>query len=105
MQKSKSKKFCKVFKGLDRFGYSVTLKYKNKSEYHTVFGASVTLIIFCGIFGYFLYLMKIVFNRESFSVINSLAKRDIVNDPYKLHLTKNNFDIGLYLYYNGNTTI
>ena len=61
-------------------------------------GGLVTLAVDIVLFIYFIILLKEVTNHEKYQIVSSKLKLDLASDNSSLTLTKDNFDIGFYLY-------
>ena len=105
--KSKSHKsnFWSRFKRLDIFGHPISLRYKNQHTYKSVVGASVTVVVFIGILTYFGILLIDLINKKNFTITTTLSKGMLDESESKVFLTRDNFDMGIYVYYNGETEI
>ena len=63
------------------------------------------MIVLIGMAAYLLSILGGVLSRNRFQVINSIEKKNMAFDKTPVYLTKDNFDIGLQLYFNGNSSI
>jgi hypothetical protein len=92
----------KFFRSIDAFGYSVTLKYQNDSQYRSPFGGAVTLFLVIGLASFLIILLTRCIKNESYTVVSNFSKINTVLDNNRsLILDKNNFDISLIFSYSG----
>ena len=86
----KAKRFLKTF---DQYGHPVTLQYKKDSSFRTPFGGFISLLMMLGLFVWFIILMRETINRENFTIVNSILRRDPNLESDSLILNRTNFDI------------
>ncbi len=94
-------RFSKLLKGQDAFGHKITLNYQNQPTFRSVFGGIVTILLRLALFGYFLSNMIDVINKAQNDITFSAFRRNLSFDPHTLNLTKNEFDMGLFVSYFG----
>ncbi|CDW89446.1 UNKNOWN [Stylonychia lemnae] len=95
------KRFLKMLKSQDAFGHKITLNYQNQPTFKSTFGGIVTVILRILIFGYFLSNLVTVINRSQSAIVNSLYKRDLSFDDTAFDLSRENFDMGIFISYFG----
>jgi len=65
----------------------------------------VTICTYAGLLVYFIILLKIAINHETYSVLSTTIKRNMAFDTSKIYLTRENFDFAIKLEYNDDPVI
>ncbi|CDW79510.1 UNKNOWN [Stylonychia lemnae] len=79
------------------FGHPISLKYRQNSTFKTTFGGFVTIAFKIGILIYLVFeLIKVV--DKTYTVTNSMIKRNLFVDNGVYTINEENFDIGFSMY-------
>lgn len=60
----KRRGFQSIIKGIDNYGYPITLTYKNKTEYKSLLGGLITILFRLIVFIYIVYALKELITRR-----------------------------------------
>ena len=61
----------------------------------------MTVFVFVGILTYFFILLSELVDRKNFTINSTIEMGLMTEDESKVFLNKENFDMGIYVYYNG----
>ena len=61
----------------------------------------LSIIVFTGLLVYFLVQLKSIVEKQQFTVLNAIDKRDLEFDNTSISMTKDNFDIAIRAIYLG----
>lgn len=61
----------------------------------------MTVVVFIGILTYFFVLLSELVNRKNFTITSTIEKGKMSEQESKVILNKENFDIGIFVFYNG----
>ncbi|CDW78965.1 UNKNOWN [Stylonychia lemnae] len=95
------KKFRKFLKSQDAFGHKISLNYQNQPTFRSSVGGFMTIALRLLLLGYFLSNLVTVINRSQSAIVNSIYKKDLSFDDTSFNLTKNVFDMALFISYFG----
>eukprot|EP00347_Sterkiella_histriomuscorum_P017406 403349499 len=101
-------KVYKVFSGqlrsIDRFGYPVSLTYKNNQTYTSGFGGCMTILSVFSLIIYFGFMLNDVIQRKRYIITESTYLRDLYTDTTDFKFTQNTFDYAVYPAYSGSNS-
>ena len=98
-QSSAFDSFTSLVTMLDLFGHPVTLKARGSPSFKSMLGGFTTLIVFALVLAQFAYLCNQTLRREIYQIVSSTSRRDLNFDNTTLILTKDNFDIAFYPFF------
>ena len=83
------------------FGHPVSLNYKNEPTYKSTFGGFMTFLVRGLILAYFFVNVVAVVDKSESSQIITNQKRNLSFDTTSFNLTRDIFDMGLFVSYFG----
>eukprot|EP00347_Sterkiella_histriomuscorum_P009308 403341701 len=88
-------------RSIDRFGYPVSLTYKNNQTFTSGFGGCMTILSVFSLTIYFGVMLNDVIQRNRYVITESSYLRDLYNDQTDYKFNQNTFDFAYYLSYSG----
>jgi hypothetical protein len=85
---------------MDFYGIPIGLRHQGHNKYTSSVGGAVSLLMCFSVIGYFMFLVKDVWNFEN-TIKNSIIYRNLAFDETKIELTTNIFDFAATVTYSG----
>eukprot|EP00347_Sterkiella_histriomuscorum_P007436 403348928 len=99
---SKASMFCgKALRSVDRFGYPISLTYKNEQTFRSNFGGFMTMFSIIALLIYFSFMVLDVVNRERFILTETRYSRNLYLDWREFKFDLDRFDLALQHSYTG----
>lgn len=68
------------FRKIDRFGYPISLTYKNEVTFKSSFGGVMTFLAVVSLLVYFFLMLQTAINHQKYNLINSRFVKDLYVD-------------------------
>eukprot|EP00347_Sterkiella_histriomuscorum_P006788 403351429 len=93
--------FVGQLRSIDRFGYPVSLTYKNNQTFTSGFGGCMTLLSVVSLIIYFGFMLNDVISRNRYIITESTYLRDLYTDTTEYKFSQKTFDYAVYPVYAG----
>ena len=90
-----------MLRSLDRFGYPITLTWKDQNTFKTTFGGVMTVLSVISIFIYLGIMLSTAIEETKYTITSASYIRNLYLDNTSYPLTEENFDFALQLAYQG----
>eukprot|EP00347_Sterkiella_histriomuscorum_P001885 403370298 len=92
----------KQIRNIDRFGHPISLTYKRDNTFKSTFGGIMTIFSLMALIAYLSIQLKIVINREQYTINNTNYVKDLYVDTREISFPLTSFDFATQLTYRGN---
>eukprot|EP00347_Sterkiella_histriomuscorum_P005887 403354895 len=91
----------KQVRNIDKFGHPISLTYKRDSTFKSTFGGIMTIFSVLSLLAFFAIQLKIVINREQYTINNTNYVKDLYEDNRENVFELSSFDFAAQLTYRG----
>eukprot|EP00347_Sterkiella_histriomuscorum_P018817 403344057 len=93
--------FAGSLRSIDRFGYPVSLTYKNNQTFTSGFGGCMTILSFISLIIYFGFMLNDVIQRNRYTITETTYLRDLYSDTSEYKFSRYQFDYAVFPVYAG----